>query len=189
MPAPGVPKVRRRAADGATAGTPPLRYAPGGAPLRRVGRPLGHRTAASYLIPASSPNRWAQRFAAFAGLPPTASGLGLRQKGMVPLKRDRSLPPQAARISRADNKEILIMNSGHVAPFNWSAVPATPNQRRSPEAAECRERFAVPVTPQPRNSYGQDHNSYPPHPPPAPVTGNTGHCQKESLSEISREQR
>jgi hypothetical protein len=49
MPAPGVPKVRRRAGDGATAGTPPLRCAPDGAPLRRVGRPLGHRTTASPL--------------------------------------------------------------------------------------------------------------------------------------------
>ena len=43
MPSPGVPKVRRRAGDGATAGTPPLRCALVGAPLRRVGRPLGHR--------------------------------------------------------------------------------------------------------------------------------------------------
>jgi hypothetical protein len=48
MPTPGVPKVRRRAGDGATAGTPPLRYAPSGAPLRHVGRPLGHRTAAFF---------------------------------------------------------------------------------------------------------------------------------------------
>ena len=48
MAAPGVPKVRRRAGDGATAGTPPLRCAPDGAPLRHVDRPLGHGTAASF---------------------------------------------------------------------------------------------------------------------------------------------
>jgi len=104
MPTPGLSKVRRHAGDGVTAGRPPLRSAPGGAPLRRVGRPLGHRTAASDSVPASSPIPPAHRFAAFAGLPPTspcvasgeawaASGPGLRQKGSI------------SRISRADNKD------------------------------------------------------------------------------------
>ena len=82
MPTPGVPKVRRRAADGATAGTPPLRFAPGGAPLRHVGRPLGHRTAASFFASRTLPDPVGASVRSLRRAPSSCLRLRLRQKGM-----------------------------------------------------------------------------------------------------------